>query len=43
MASTSHIVDKELWNIIWRLKIPNRIRNILWKVGSYALPVGGYY
>ena len=29
--SFSHKVDEEVWNVIWKLKAPSKVRNFLWR------------
>ena len=31
-------VMKTVWNKIWQLQVPNRVRSLLWHVGSDSLP-----
>ena len=38
VASSSHIVDKKVWNIIWSMKIPNKVKIFLWKCCVDAIP-----
>lgn len=30
------------WNIIWRVKVPPRVKIIMWKLGRCKLPVRGF-
>ena len=36
-ASSSHAIDKKVWNVIWFLKVPSKIRIFLWKIYSNAI------
>ncbi|XP_057426577.1 uncharacterized protein LOC130720010 [Lotus japonicus] len=37
VASTSNCLPKELWNFIWSVSVPQKIRMFMWKVCSNAL------
>ena len=38
VTSSSHIVDRKIWNTIWSMKIPNKVKNFLWKCYVDAIP-----
>ena len=38
--SSSNIVNKIVWNVIWGLVVPSKIKKIIWRVCNNALPVG---
>ncbi|OMO84089.1 hypothetical protein COLO4_22232 [Corchorus olitorius] len=37
-ASSSHRIDKDLWNIVWNINCPKKIRTFLWRCCRNALP-----
>lgn len=38
----SQVSNARLWQIIWKLKVPNRVRIFIWKVGNHILPVRSF-
>ena len=37
-SSSSTGAMKSIWNEIWKLEVPNRVRLLLWRVGNDSLP-----
>ena len=37
-SSSDLSLTKKVWRGIWNLRIPNRVKSLLWRVGSKALP-----
>ena len=38
-ASLSRWVDKDIWKIIWKLKVPSKILVFLWRICNSAIPI----
>ncbi|OMO49716.1 hypothetical protein CCACVL1_30833 [Corchorus capsularis] len=38
-ATSSHIVDKKVWNSLWNIKAPPRVKHFLWRACSKALAI----
>ena len=38
-SSSDHTISKRLWKGIWNLKVPNKVKNLIWRAGSDSLPL----
>ena len=38
-AIRAHVVDPDVWKVVWGLKVQNKIRNFLWKAIHNSIPV----
>ena len=36
-VSTAEVIEG-VWSRIWKLKVPNHVRNLLWRAGNDSLP-----
>ncbi|CAJ2637135.1 unnamed protein product [Trifolium pratense] len=38
LLDTSHLKMDDTWNLIWKLKAPSRVRNLLWRICRRCVP-----
>ena len=38
--SFSYLINEKVWKRIWRINLPSKIQNFLWRVRSKDIPVG---
>lgn len=39
-ASSSHVVNKEIWRVLWGARVTPKIRNFMWRAITNSIPTG---